>query len=67
MLYIAGVVPLLGRLLAGNASAYRFLSTSLSKFLTPKELQQRLLQAGFSHVEYQLYQFGSIAIHVATK
>jgi demethylmenaquinone methyltransferase/2-methoxy-6-polyprenyl-1,4-benzoquinol methylase len=67
MAYIAGIVPLLGWLLAGNAGAYRFLSTSLSKFLTPEQLQQRLYNAGFRHVEYHLYQFRSIAIHVAYK
>jgi ubiquinone/menaquinone biosynthesis methyltransferase len=67
MLYIASVVPLLGWLLAGNASAYRFLSSSLGKFLTPQQLQQKMYDARFRSVEYRLYQFRSVAIHTAIK
>lgn len=67
MIYIAGVVPLLGQWLAGNGSAYRFLPHSLSRFLTPRQLQRLLLAVGFRQVEYRLFQLQSVAVHVATK
>ncbi len=67
LLYIASIVPLLGWLVAGNTSAYRFLSSSLGKFLTPQELQQKMYDAGFQHVEYRLYHLRSVAIHMAVK
>lgn len=67
MIYMAGVVPLLGQWLAGNGSAYRFLPHSLSRFLTPRQLQRLLYAVGFRQVEYRLFLLRSVAVHVATK
>ncbi|MFQ5879913.1 MAG: ubiquinone/menaquinone biosynthesis methyltransferase [Dehalococcoidia bacterium] len=67
MFYMARVVPLLGQWLAGNGRAYQFLPFSLSRFLTPGQLQRLLYRVGFRHVEYRLYSLQSVAIHVAIK
>lgn len=67
MIYMAGVVPFLGQIIAGNRLAYQFLPSSLSRFLTPRQLQNLLYKVGFRHVEHHLYQFRSVAVHLALK
>jgi demethylmenaquinone methyltransferase/2-methoxy-6-polyprenyl-1,4-benzoquinol methylase len=66
-LYLARVIPTLGHWLAGNASAYRFLSTSLSWFPDARQLAEAMRNAGFRRVGCRLYRLSPIAIHVAVK
>jgi demethylmenaquinone methyltransferase/2-methoxy-6-polyprenyl-1,4-benzoquinol methylase len=60
-------VPLLGRLISGHGSAYRYLPVSVDHFLTPAELTARLRIAGFRVREVRLFMLGTIALHVAEK
>lgn len=46
--YLRLAVPLAGRLLAGSAGAYHYLSTSIQSFLTPEQMLEALARAGFS-------------------
>lgn len=46
-LYLKTCVPLLGRLVATNGDAYKYLSSSIKGFISPKELIALLLKSGF--------------------
>jgi demethylmenaquinone methyltransferase/2-methoxy-6-polyprenyl-1,4-benzoquinol methylase len=61
------VVPLLGRLIAGEAEAYRHLPDSTEQFLLAEELAARARHAGFCEVGFTRRMFGAIAIHWGKK
>lgn len=63
-LYTYYLVPLLGRLLAGQAEAYRYLPNSITNFPSPPTLKRIMQQAGLQRVRYKLLTFGVVAIHV---
>ncbi|MGQ9573667.1 MAG: ubiquinone/menaquinone biosynthesis methyltransferase [Dehalococcoidia bacterium] len=66
-LYLAGLIPILGQWLAGDAAAYKFLSASLRQFPDAQQLAQAMRNAGFRRVSHRLYRLWPIAIHVAIK
>jgi demethylmenaquinone methyltransferase/2-methoxy-6-polyprenyl-1,4-benzoquinol methylase len=66
-LYLAGLVPALGHWLAGDASAYRFLSTSLSWFPDARQLAEAMRIRGFRRAGYRLYRLSPIALHAGVK
>ena len=66
-LHLNTVIPTLGRLITGEADAYRYLPDSTQGFQGPAELAATMRAAGFVDVGYQLYMFGTIAIHAGTK
>jgi len=66
-LYLAGLIPTLGRWLASQAEAYRFLSISLSKFPDARQLAEAMRNRGFRRVSHRLYHLWPIALHVAVK
>ncbi len=66
-LYFHHVVPLIGRLVSGHRTAYRYLPESVAHFPSEKELGDRLTRAGFVDVRWQSLTFGVCAIHVADK
>jgi demethylmenaquinone methyltransferase/2-methoxy-6-polyprenyl-1,4-benzoquinol methylase len=66
-LYLARLIPALGHWLAGEAGAYRFLSTSLSWFPDARQLAKAMQNGGFRRVGYRLYRLSPIALHVAVK
>ncbi len=61
------IIPALGRLVAGDADAYRYLPDSTQAFQEPESLAALMRQAGFVDVHYQLFMFGTIAIHSGQK
>jgi demethylmenaquinone methyltransferase / 2-methoxy-6-polyprenyl-1,4-benzoquinol methylase len=61
------VIPTLGRIVTGEADAYRYLPDSTQGFQGPDELAATMRASGLIDVYYQLFMFGTIAIHVATK
>ena len=61
------VIPVLGRLIAGQAEAYQYLPDSTEGFLEPEQLASRLQETGFQDVRFQRRMFGTIAIHWARK
>jgi demethylmenaquinone methyltransferase/2-methoxy-6-polyprenyl-1,4-benzoquinol methylase len=65
-LYFYGVVPLVGGLVGGSKSAYRYLPNSLTNYPSADELAQRFEAAGFSSVRYLRLAGGAIAVHVGT-
>ncbi len=61
--YFVRVVPLLGGVISGRRSAYAYLPASVLAFPTPQALAERLRDAGFQNVTYQLQTFGVSALH----
>jgi demethylmenaquinone methyltransferase/2-methoxy-6-polyprenyl-1,4-benzoquinol methylase len=65
--YLEHIIPLLGRLFAGNLSAYTYLEQSTEGFLDAEQLGEHMRQAGFKRVTWVRRLFGSMAIHLAQK
>jgi demethylmenaquinone methyltransferase/2-methoxy-6-polyprenyl-1,4-benzoquinol methylase len=65
-LYFYGVVPLVGGLVGGSKTAYRYLPNSLTNFPDADGLADRFRQAGFHDVRTIRLGFGAIALHVGT-
>jgi demethylmenaquinone methyltransferase/2-methoxy-6-polyprenyl-1,4-benzoquinol methylase len=61
------VIPLLGRLIAGDPAAYRYLPRSTEGFVEPDRLADMIADAGFEQVGYRRFMFGTIAIHRAVR
>lgn len=66
-LYFSTVVPLLGRLVSGHASAYTYLPQSTRHFPSPKRLAATMRRQGFSEVSWRPYTFGVAALHTAQR
>lgn len=65
--YLSFVIPLLGRLVAGDAEAYNYLPSSMEAFLSSRELSERLMRIGFENVKSTEHMFGTVAIHRGKK
>ena len=65
--YFHRILPLIGGLISGHHSAYRYLPRSVAHFPAETELASRLTAAGFSTVSYESLTFGIAAIHVAVR
>ncbi len=59
-LFLKTFLPLLGRLLANNEAAYKYLCDSINHFISPEEVQKMLLNTGFSTVKVTPL-FGGVA------
>ena len=66
-LYFQRVVPLLGRMIGGDSSAYAYLPQSAQRFPPPDALKQIMHEAGWRDVHYTLLGFGAVAVHVGVK
>jgi demethylmenaquinone methyltransferase / 2-methoxy-6-polyprenyl-1,4-benzoquinol methylase len=62
-LYVRHVIPLLGRLISGDSSAYRYLPQSTERFMTADVLVKCLQEAGFKSVGFHRLMGGTMAIH----
>ena len=62
--YFYGLVPLVGGLVGGSKSAYRYLPNSLTNYPDADELAARFRTAGFSEVRYIRLGGGAISVHV---
>ncbi|MEJ2133663.1 MAG: ubiquinone/menaquinone biosynthesis methyltransferase [Desulfofustis sp.] len=65
--YLALVIPLLGRLIARDQSAYAYLTGSTMDFHDADTLASLFEEAGFNRVSYKKFMFGTIAVHWGTK
>jgi len=65
--YIARVVPLLGGVVSGHYSAYRWLGQSLRPHPDAESMAAIMRAAGLAEVGYRLTGFGTVAIHYAVK
>jgi len=65
--YFHILLPVVGRLVSGHPTAYRYLPESVARFPTEHALVQRMEDAGFSNVRWRRLSFGIAAIHVGEK
>ena len=61
------VIPTLGKVITGDADAYRYLPDSTQQFQNPESLSEIMRQTGLANVAYKLFMFGTIAVHVGQK
>lgn len=65
--YLRVMIPMLGRLLAGDKAAYGYLTGSTMDFYSADKLAEKFMQAGFVRVGYRKFMFGTIAVHYGEK
>ena len=65
--YLRHIIPLLGRLFAGNIDAYTYLPQTTQQFLSAEQLGGRMSLAGLNNVGWVRRLFGSMAIHWGQK
>jgi demethylmenaquinone methyltransferase/2-methoxy-6-polyprenyl-1,4-benzoquinol methylase len=66
-LYFQRVLPLIGGLISGHSTAYRYLPRSVANFPVEEELAARMERAGFAKVGWTSLSFGVAAIHVGER
>ncbi|HSQ32869.1 MAG TPA: bifunctional demethylmenaquinone methyltransferase/2-methoxy-6-polyprenyl-1,4-benzoquinol methylase UbiE [Gemmatimonadaceae bacterium] len=66
-LYFHQILPRVGAVVSGHATAYRYLPRSVANFPAEEELAARMQSAGFADVRWQSLTFGIAAIHSGTK
>lgn len=64
--YFHRVLPLVGRLVSGHATAYTYLPRSVAHFPELEVLAGRMTAAGFRDVTFRPLTFGIAALHVGT-
>jgi demethylmenaquinone methyltransferase/2-methoxy-6-polyprenyl-1,4-benzoquinol methylase len=65
--YFHHLLPLIGGLISGHRTAYKYLPKSVAHFPSEPELARRMTAAGFSDVRWESLSFGIAAIHVGRK
>ncbi|MEO6778443.1 MAG: ubiquinone/menaquinone biosynthesis methyltransferase [Gemmatimonadaceae bacterium] len=66
-LYFHHVLPLIGGMISGHGSAYRYLPKSVAHFPDERELAARMRNAGFAAVKWETLSLGIAAIHSGEK
>lgn len=61
------VIPTLGRLIAGDSSAYTYLPESTTGFLAAEALADRMRTVGFEAVVFRRLMLGTMAVHTGRK
>ena len=61
--YSFGILPRLGRLVAGDADSYRYLAESIRMHPGQDQLRDMMLGAGFERVDYLNLTAGVVALH----
>src|SRR5262245_28083459 len=62
-LYSFNVIPQIGRAVAGDAEAYRYLVESIRRFPKPEAFADMIRAAGFRRVSHQVMSGGIVALH----
>jgi demethylmenaquinone methyltransferase/2-methoxy-6-polyprenyl-1,4-benzoquinol methylase len=65
--YFHHVLPRVGALVSGHATAYSYLPVSVAHFPDEQNLGRRLEDAGFREVRWRTLMLGVVAIHVGLK
>jgi len=61
--YSFNVIPALGRTVAGDAGAYRYLVESIRRFPKPRAFADMISAAGFRRVSFRMLTGGVVALH----
>ena len=65
--YFRNVLPRIGAFLSGDGKAYSYLPASVSRFFRPAELASLMAKVGYQSAEYEVWTFGTVALHVGIK
>ena len=65
--YLHTIIPWLGRMVTGQAEAYRYLPATTANFLRAEKLTAYLAAVGFKKIMYRRFMFGMIAVHWGEK
>ena len=65
--YAHVVMPLLGRLISHDNSAYTYLPVSMEAFPQPEQMEGILRRAGFAKVQWKRFTFGISTMYLAEK
>ena len=63
-LWMGHIVPLLGRVVTGDATAYAYLPASIEAFPRAEGLAAIMAAAGLTGVRYRRFGLGAVAVHV---
>lgn len=66
-LYLRHIVPLIGKLIAGDIQAYEYLPQSTERFIGVEALASCMLRVGFRDVQFRRFMGGAMAIHWGVK
>ncbi|HDR16995.1 MAG TPA: methyltransferase domain-containing protein, partial [Desulfobacteraceae bacterium] len=66
-IYTSFVIPMVGRIISGDTSAYRYLHESTGCFMEPDRLALVIGQSGLDHLFFRRFMLGTQAVHVAQK
>lgn len=66
-IHLKYIIPLLGKLVAGDAEAYTYLPETTARFLTAEALAEHFRQAGYEVEGFVRRMFGTMAIHWGRK
>jgi len=66
-IYLKVAIPLIGKILTGNKSAYAYLTESTVNFKTAGELKEIMTDCGFKKITIKKFMFGTIAVHRGIK
>lgn len=61
--YFRRILPLVGRIISGHRTAYRYLPESVANFPDEAQLARRMEDAGFRNVQWRRLTFGIAALH----
>jgi demethylmenaquinone methyltransferase/2-methoxy-6-polyprenyl-1,4-benzoquinol methylase len=67
LFHLRTVIPLLGRLIAGDGQAYTYLPETTEGFKTPEEMAGVMRQVGLVNVRYRRFMLGTMALHVGVR
>lgn len=65
-LYSHALMPLVGRLVSGDARAYTYLPQTMEAFPQGEVMEGVLRRAGFTHVEWRRFTFGLCTMYLAS-
>jgi demethylmenaquinone methyltransferase/2-methoxy-6-polyprenyl-1,4-benzoquinol methylase len=66
-LYFKRILPRVGGIISGDASAYRYLPASVERFPRPQRMLEMIRSAGFRDASWTGYTFGTAGLYRATK
>ena len=66
-IYSRVVMPLTGRIISHDSSAYTYLPVSMEAFPQAEQMERILRRAGFSHIEWKRFTFGICTMYLAEK
>jgi demethylmenaquinone methyltransferase / 2-methoxy-6-polyprenyl-1,4-benzoquinol methylase len=65
--YCRKILPVIGGMISGDATAYRYLPKSVARFYRPEEFVEVIRQVGYEEVRYVLMMMGTVGLHVGVK